>query len=101
MSHLPFEYIGDELAKIGVTMKVVAPKKVEFNIGIDGVAFGILQGEKIELDKYSEVEKKEIERRVSIAKDSFLKICHHFGPFTPGFNISEFIEKKKKIKGYL
>lgn len=104
MAHLNFNYIGDSLKALGVTMEVIQPislDKVQ-NGDIDSAVLSLaLQGE-VNLDKYflNDIEKQEIPIRLEQFKASIASYKHHFGPYEPDRAFSsEQINITKQKKG--
>lgn len=101
MSSLPFDYLGDELALLGVTMTIIEPVKPAWDIEIDQSAWAISKGQEVSLDRFSEREKAEILKRVAHARQSFEKLEHDFGPYGTEFDFKAMQEEKfKKMKKY-
>lgn len=98
MSHLPFQFIGDMLKNIGVTMEIIEPKVSPFSMYTDIVAFQLAQGETADLEILSKHELPEALLRAENAKKSFNENPHNFGPFDPDFDISSIIAKQQNYK---
>lgn len=101
MSSLPFDYLGDELALLGVTMKIIPPVTPAWGIEIDQAAWAMSksEGQEVSLDNFSEAEKIEILKRVEHATQSFEQLEHDFGPYGADFDFKAMQEEKfRKMK---
>lgn len=90
MAHLHFNYIGDELAKLGVTMHIVDPRAHNQGItpalrgDIDHKALSLFHGDKVVMDKMNNLIKAHIKRE----KAFITKQVHEanattsFGPYS-------------------
>jgi hypothetical protein len=102
MSHLNFNYIGDQLKEIGVIMEIIPPapsNKIQ-NAELDYLAFDLFQNkQQMQFIQLGEIDKKEIEERLAIFKESFDKHQSDFGPYDRDYNISnQSLEKARKKK---
>lgn len=86
MSHLDFEYIGDELAKLNVIMEIIEPKIPSFDTEVDTNALLLIQNEQPMLAGMSEEAKQEVYNRYHKAKEHFNKYNQNLGPYDPNFN---------------
>jgi hypothetical protein len=101
MSSLPFDYLGDELAALGVTMTIIEPLEPAWGIVIDSTAWAMSQGHEVSLDNFSEREKEEILKRVEHATESFSQLSHDFGPYGADFDFQAMQKEKfRKMKKY-
>jgi hypothetical protein len=91
MSHLNFDYIGDELKSLGVTMEVIPPApsdKIQ-NQELDHLALAIFNGEQQFLYiQMNEKDKADIKNRLEIFRKSFENHNHDFGPYDSDRNKS-------------
>lgn len=99
MSHLNFDYIGDELAKIGVKIEVIPPApsdKIQ-NQELDHLAFAIFnKQQKLENVQMNKDDKGEIIKRMELFKKSYENHKQDFGPYDPDVKISrDFFDKRK------
>ena len=92
MPSLNFEYIGDALAKIGVTMKIIEPVKPKWSDAIDCAAFQIVNDIETSLESYTQEEKEEIQRRVKEGYENFKKLGREFGVY------GRFLKQQKSVK---
>lgn len=102
MSHLDFNFIGDTLKEIGVTMEIVSPislDKVQ-NQELDYLAFDLFNGkQKFEFIQLGEEDKQEIKARLEIFTKSIEEYKFNFGPYDDDPKLSRlFIEDSKKRK---
>jgi hypothetical protein len=84
MSHLNFNYIGDQLKEIGVKMEIVPPISADKlqNLELDNLAFDLFKNnQKIDFIQLGEDDKKEIKNRLDIFKKSVEKHYCNFGPY--------------------
>lgn len=98
MNNLPFQYIGDMLKEIGVTMEIVEPKISPFSMNTDIVAFQLAKGEDANLGILTANELPEALLRAKNAQKSFKETPHNFGPFDPNFNIETMLKKQHNYK---
>lgn len=99
MSHLNFNFIGDELKKMGVSMEVVPPAPSEKlqNQQLDHLAFAIFNGKQDFPNIHiSNEDKQEVEKRLDVFKKSYESHMTDFGPYDP--NPQKSSDAIKKIK---
>jgi len=75
-SAVHFDWVGDELAKIGVTMQIVPPRANPDITRYDDAALGLLKGEPDALDGFTDEEKKLIRRSHRDTLASILRLPH-------------------------
>lgn len=74
-SHLNFNYIGDELKDIGVTMEIIPPYRLDKinTTELDNLAFDLFMNkQKFEFIQLNEEDKREIKNRLEIFKESIV-----------------------------
>ena len=105
MSSLNFEVIGDSLADLGITMKIIPPPEKVFSSDIDQIAFEIVNKDKQlsdfhSVENFSKDEINLINERVNIGKKHFISLGKSFGPFSDNFDFSKLNENPliQKIK---
>jgi hypothetical protein len=101
MSHLNFDYIGDELHKIGVKIEVIPPApsdKIQ-NQELDHLAFAIFNNQqKLENVQMNKTDKDEIMKRMEVFKKSYENHKQDFGPYDPDVKISRDFFDRRKLK---
>lgn len=84
MTGLPFAALGDQLCKLGVTMRIIPPVSPDAVLAaklLNDAVMIVLGGGDISLVNFTEDQKQEINQRVQEYRDSQRALPHHLGNY--------------------